>query len=293
MAPPCGKRTFGAELTCYNVRNYPVTESNSLSSRALTRTRGDLSDFLVHHRAKLTPVDVGLPVTGGRRTPGLRREEVALLAGVGLTWYTWFEQGRDIQVSEAFLLNVSRALRLDDSECCYLFLLAHGRPPPSEAHRPASVGPLAQQLMDDLTTRPAYVINLRRDIVAWNAAADRLLGLDGRNWEERNLLRMVFADPAMRVRLPAWRKDGAELVARFKCDLAAMPKDPAMLALADELKKLSPDFRHWMEQLGTANYSQGIGTILDPAGHQIDFRHEVLTVDEYRHLTMVVYFGEE
>src|SRR5690606_20905936 len=110
------------------------------------------SEFLTRHRKKLTPADVGLPSHGSRRTPGLRREEVAALAGVGLTWYTWFEQGRDIQVSEKFLLSVAYALKLDDAECSHLFLLAHQRPPPPQAHQLTSVTPLIQQLMDDLTT---------------------------------------------------------------------------------------------------------------------------------------------
>ncbi|MEX5452403.1 helix-turn-helix domain-containing protein, partial [Stutzerimonas stutzeri] len=100
-----------------------------MADRSLKRTRKDLSDFLLHHRRKLTPADVGLPSTERRRTPGLRREEVAALAGVGLSWYTWFEQGRDIHVSEKFLLNIAYALKLDDAECSHLFLLAHRRPP--------------------------------------------------------------------------------------------------------------------------------------------------------------------
>ncbi len=87
---------------------------------------------------------MGLPDSGQRRVPGLRREEVAALAGVGLTWYTWFEQGRDIQVSESFLLKVAKALKLDDAECSHLFLLAHRRPPPPEAYQWPSVSRLIQ-----------------------------------------------------------------------------------------------------------------------------------------------------
>lgn len=263
-----------------------------MSGRTLARTRNDLSDFLLRHRAKLRPADMGLPITGGRRTPGLRREELAQLAGVGLTWYTWFEQGRDIQVSESFLLKISKALRLDDAECCHLFLLAHGRPPPFEAHQWPSVSPLIQKLLDDLTMRPAYVLNLRWDVIAWNAAAEDLFGLAGRERPHRNLLRIVFADPGMRRRLPAWREDASRIVAQFRCDLAAAPDDPAMRAQIDELKKLSPDFRRWMEQPDTNGYSRGVGTIADPAGGRSEFRHEVLTVDEHRHLRMVVYFRQ-
>ncbi len=263
-----------------------------MPDRTLERTRRELGDFLRHHRQKLTPADVGLPTTGRRRTPGLRREEVATLAGVGLTWYTWFEQGRGIRVSEAFLLAVSRALKLDDAECCHLFLLAQGRPPPAEAHQWPSVTPLVQQLMDDLVLRPAYVINLRWDAVAWNTTADRLFGFAGRAREARNLLRMVFADPALRHRLPAWHDDAPRLLAQFRCDLATAPDDPAMGALIGELKRLSADFRRWWEQPRHERYSRGIGAILDADGARLDFRHEVLTVDEHRHLRMVVHFRE-
>lgn len=262
-----------------------------MSSRTLARTRSDLSDFLIRHRAKLTPADVGLPITGGRRTPGLRREEVAGLASVGLTWYTWFEQGRDIQVSESFLLKVAKALRLDDSECSRLFLLAHRRPPPPEAYQWPSVEPQIQQLLDDLAVRPAYVLNLRWDVIAWNVAADDLFGFSSREQADRNIMRMVFADPDMRRRLPAWQEDAPRLLAQFRADLTTARDDPAMLALIDELKMLSPDFRRWFEQPGMDSYSRGIGVILASDGARLDFTHEMLIVDEHRHLRMIVYFG--
>ena len=261
-----------------------------MSDRTLARTRNDLSDFVTRRRKRLNPVDVGLPTTGGRRTPGLRREEVAALAGVGLTWYTWFEQGRDIQVSESFLLKVSKALKLDDAECCHLFLLAHRRPPPPEARQWPTVDPLIQRLLDDLPARPAYVMNLRWDVIAWNAAADRLFDLSGRKREDRNILRMIFADPALRRRLPAWREDAPRLLAHFRCDLAAAPDDPDMLRLIEDLKKVSPDFRRWMEQPDLESYDWGVGVLRDDDGEQVDFDHQMLTVDEHRHLRMIVYF---
>ncbi|HEV7368583.1 helix-turn-helix transcriptional regulator, partial [Arenibaculum sp.] len=236
---------------------------------------------------------VGLPLTGHRRTPGLRREEVAALAGVGLTWYTWFEQGRDIRVSESFLLKVAKALKLDDAECSHLFLLAHGRPPPPEAYQWPSVGPLIQRLLDDLVTRPAYVLNLRWDVIAWNAPAGSLFGFRGREQADRNIMRLVFADPELRNRLPAWREDAPKLVAQFRCDLATAPDDPAMLALIDELKTLSPDFRRWFGQPDLESYSRGVGAVLDPNGTRRAFAHEMLIVDEHRHLRLIVYFEHE
>ena len=261
-----------------------------MPARTLARKRTDLSDFVTRHRKKLTPADVGLPTTRGRRTPGLRREEVAALAGVGLTWYTWFEQGRDIQVSESFLLGVAKALKLDDAECNHLFLLAHRRLPPPEACQWPTVGPMIQQLLDDLTGRPAYVSNLRWDVIAWNAAADRLFGFSGRVQGDRNIIRMVFADPDLRRRLPAWREDAPRLLAQFRYDLAAAPDDPAMLWLVEELKKVSPDFRRWIEQPGMEGYGRGVGVVLADDGTRHCFTHQMLTVDEHRHLKMIVYF---
>ncbi len=263
-----------------------------MPDRSLARSRTDLSDFLIRYRKKLTPVEAGLPSAGRRRTPGLRREEVAALAGVGLTWYTWFEQGRDIQVSESFLLKVAKALKLDDAECGHLFLLAHRRPPPPEAYQWPSVGPLIQTLLDDLVTRPAYVANLRWDIVAWNQAADNLFGFAVRAQQDRNMIRLIFADPDFRRRCPRWRDEAPKVLSQFRCDLAATPDDPAMLALVDDMTKLSPDFRRWYEQPDMDSYARGIGSLLASDGARHSFAHEMLTVDEYRHLKMVVYFQQ-
>ncbi|MBN8944027.1 MAG: helix-turn-helix domain-containing protein [Rhizobiales bacterium] len=246
----------------------------------------------MRHRKRLAPADAGLPSTGHRRTPGLRREEVATLAGVGLTWYTWLEQGRDIQVSESFLLKVAKALKLDDAECSHLFLLAHRRPPPPEAYQWPSVSPLIQALLDDLVARPAYVTNLRWDVVAWNAGADDVFGFANREQPDRNILRLIFADPEFRRRFPHWGDEAPKLLAQFRCDLATAPDDPAMLALVDDMKKLSPDFRRWFAQPGMESYARGISTILDADRKQRGFTHEILTVDEYRHLKMVVYFQQ-
>ncbi|ROL63411.1 transcriptional regulator [Pseudomonas protegens] len=262
-----------------------------MRERSLSRTRNELSEFLTRHRKKLKPSDVGLPTTERRRTPGLRREEVAALAGVGLTWYTWFEQGRAVKVSERFLLSVAYALKLDDAECTHLFLLAHRRPPPPEAYQWVSVTPGIQQLLDDLP-RPAYVQNLRWDVVAWNAAAEALFELAARQREDRNLLRMIFADPEMRRRLSAWPDDAPRLLAQFRYDVAVTPEDPAMVALIEEMKVLSPSFRRGWETPGNEVAERGIGSVVDLKGEQHNFHHETLVVDEHRHLKMVVYFEQ-
>lgn len=261
-----------------------------MAHRSLDRTRDELSEFLRRHRGKLTPSEVGLPETGRRRTPGLRREEVATLAGVGLTWYTWFEQGREIGVSEHFLLSVAKALKLDDAECCHLFLLAQGRPPPAEAHQSHAISSGVQRLIDELPDRPAYVTNLCWDIVAWNSAADRLLGLSACAADERNLIRMVFTDPELRSRLPDWQQDAPRLLAQLRCDLAVAPKEPSLEAFIDGLSRISPDFRRWWQAPVLTSYARGIGALLDADAVVRRFEHETLIVDEYLHLRLVVYF---
>jgi PAS domain-containing protein len=260
-----------------------------LAHRTLDRTRAELSNFLRQHRERLSPADVGLPETGRRRTQGLRREEVAALAGVGLTWYTWFEQGRDIGVSEGFLLNVARALRLGDAECCHLFLLAHRRPPPADIYERPAVSAGIQEIMDELATKPAYVFDLGWDVVAWNAAADRLFGFSSRARDDRNFLRMVFADAEMRRRHSSFRTDGPRLVANFRYDLAVAPDNPRLLSLVDELKKLSADFKRWWDQPAAGGYGRGVSLLLGD-GMPTSFRHELMTVDEHQHLRMIIYF---
>lgn len=262
-----------------------------MARRSLARRRPELAAFLLRHRRRLTPADVGLPPGGRRRTPGLRREEVAALAGVGLTWYTWFEQGRDIGVSEDFLLRVARALRLDDAECCHLFLLAHGRAPPPGSYEAPALDPLVRQLLDELHARPAHLLDLRWDVLAWNRPADGLFGFSEQAPDERNLLRMVFASPRLRRRLPAWEEDASGMLAEFKRDHALAPDDPALRSLVDDLQRLSPRFRRWWKELpSAARPRRGLTSILDEEGHASDFRHATLVVDEYRPVRMVVYF---
>lgn len=260
-------------------------------NKTLTRTHTDLANFLVHHRQRLSPADVSLPSTGGRRTPGLRREEVAALAGVGLTWYTWFEQGRDIQVSEDFLLKVAKALRLDDVECHHLFLLAHRRPPPLDACFNPVVSPLIQRLLDE-NPRPAYVMNLRWDVIAWNDGANRLFGFTHRDPKKRNILYMLFADTDFQQRLPAWHEDAPRLLAQFRLDLAAAPDDLGMTTLVNLLKKHSSEFRHWMATPEIDNYRRGFSKILDEEDQPQDYLYEMLVVDEYCYLRMLVYFDQ-
>ena len=257
--------------------------------RTLTRTREDLAEFLRKHREKIAPEEVGLPRGRRRRTPGLRREEVAALAGVGLTWYTWLEKGRDISVSATFLDNLSKALKLDAAERRHLFLLTHQRLPSELGKTWCSVPPLVQTLMDDLPTRPAYILNLRWDVLAWNGAADKLFNFSYYAPERRNMLWLLFTDPAMRQRLSPWETQISQMLSSFRRDFARAAQDPAIDALVEELAKVSTEFKQlWKTQEVNAP-CQGVRHLYLEELGDVAFEHTTLTVDEERHLRLVYY----
>src|SRR5579872_1919297 len=151
-----------------------ATSASHQPSAADTVRRHSLGEFLRSRRARLSPGAVGLPEGVRRRTPGLRREEVAQLAGVGATWYTWLEQGREVRPSVEVLGALARALRLDPAERQHLFTLA-GRPlPETRTVGPEHVGEPLKRMLASLTMQPAYVLGRRWDILAWNPAAAAL-----------------------------------------------------------------------------------------------------------------------
>ena len=207
-----------------------------------TTTRGrraDLRDFLTQRRAALRPQDVGLPATPRRRTPGLRREEVAVLAGVGVTWYTWLEQGRPIGVTTGVLDGVAAALRLDDAERAHLYHLAGHRPPPAAPDRDAGPPPELRAILDHWLPNPAYVVDRHWNYLAANRAADRVLGYDRR---PRNCLEAFFTDPRVRARVPEPDACARGLVSAFRANAARYPEDREFDAIVAGLRADSPEF---------------------------------------------------
>ena len=201
-----------------------------------------LGEFLRGRRAKLDPAAFGLPLAR-RRTPGLRREEVAQRAHVSATWYTWLEQGRGGAPSADVLDRIARALLLTEIEREHLFLIALGRTPQVRYQPPAGVAPHLQRVLDALEFSPAYIRTSIWDIVAWNRAATVVLA----NYEEvapaeRNLLRMFFLGVNARRAQTDWRRVAGFLVAAFRADVARAGAFAAARALVDELLRLSPEF---------------------------------------------------
>ncbi|CAI1036330.1 TPA: helix-turn-helix transcriptional regulator [Serratia fonticola] len=260
--------------------------------RTLNRTRQELADFLRMKREKLSPQAVGLPSGTRRRTPGLRREEVAALAGVGLTWYTWLEQGREINASVEFLEDLARVLKLDATERYHLFLLAHQRPPVVAGHQWCQVTPLVRRLLDDLTLRPAYVMNLSWDIIAWNPAADRLFAIAEHQPQQRNMLWMLFADPELNQRLMGWQEQAPQILASFRRDYARAPQDATMLQRIQALSDVSPQFRQLWQQHDIHGRCQGQRTFLVAGAGEVTFEHASFIVDEDNHLRLVMYSAQ-
>lgn len=256
--------------------------------RSLQRTRNELAAFLRTRRERLSPDEFGLPSSGRRRTPGLRREEVAALSGVGLTWYTWLEQGRDIGVSANFLDNLARVLKLDATERRHLFLLAHERPPAEPGKTWCVVPPLVQRLMHDLAPHAAYVLNLRWDVLAFNAAADDLFGFALHEPARRNLLWLLFTDPLLHERLSDWNKQAPQMLSSFRRDFAKAAQEADIRELVDELEKVSPEFKQWWRQQEVHAPCSGTRELLLD-GTPVTFEHTSLTIDADRHLRLVVY----
>jgi hypothetical protein len=205
--------------------------------------RRELAEFLRSRRERIAPEDVGLPPASRRRTPGLRREEVATLAGVGVTWYTWLEQGRDINASPQVLDSVARTLLLDPHEREHLFRLADA-PDGTGLGDCQAVPPTIQVLLDQLSPYPAVVRNARYDVLAFNPAYEQLTGrcLSALPFEERNSLWSAFTCPEVRAAMVDWEESTRRMVAEYRAAMAEHVAEPAWKCLVSRLSKISPEF---------------------------------------------------
>ncbi|MGW2643398.1 helix-turn-helix transcriptional regulator [Streptomyces sp. NPDC001393] len=206
--------------------------------------RDELREFLMSRRARVSPEEAGLPAGGGRRrTPGLRREEVAVLAGVGASWYQWLEQGREISVSPQVLDAVARVLRLSDAERRHLYLLAGMNPPAPEVapeQKRANCDGL-RRLIDTWMPYPAHIMDLYYNCVMYNDAAAIVLGM--RPDITQNCLIDFFVDPLYRSRSHSWERNARTVVAQFRAACAARPDDEGFQAVLAEVSEASAEFR--------------------------------------------------
>ena len=210
--------------------------------------RRELGAFVRSRRERVTPEQVGLPPSRRRRTPGLRREEVAQLAGVGITWYTWLEQGRDIHPSAEVLDAIARTLQFDAHEHAHLFTLA-GVAATTIDDECLKLSSTVQPILDQLEPLPAGILNARLDVLAFNRVyASFHPALETMPIEDRNLLWLAFTDPQWRELIVEWDDVVSRLVAEYRAAMAEHLDDPAWKTLVSRLHRASPEFTAFWER---------------------------------------------
>lgn len=235
-------------------------------SGAGSARRSQLAEFLRAQRARLQPADVGLLPYGEparRRTPGLRREEVAELSGVGLTWYTWLEQGRDVAASRQVIDALARTLRLNADQHRHLRFLA-GFAEPEELPAPGDSTRM-QRLVDAVLPNPASVYDGGFDYLVWNSAYVRLRHdpLDT-PVERRNLLWMMFTDNDNRARMPQWEGAARAVLSQLRDAMGRRPEDPRLTELVAGLRTESPEFRSWWAEYPVRRFRPATISIAHP-----------------------------
>lgn len=225
--------------------------------------RRELGDFVRAQRERLDPAEIGRTDRGRRRTPGLRREEVALLCGMSTTWYTWIEQGRDVSVSPLALARMAGTLRLGRAERAYLFELA-GKRDPDQGGSDADDVPPAVLACVEAIRAPAYVLDRSWTARCWNAEARHLFvgWLDQPG--EHNLLRFVFLAQAARSLICDWEARARRVVAEFRASCSAHVTDPALRALVESLRRQSPEFAQFWDLYGVVEREGGERTFNHP-----------------------------
>src|SRR5580658_5863863 len=248
-----------------------------------------LGIYLRDRRTKLDPAALGF-AAARRRTPGLRREEVAQRANVSATWYTWLEQGRGGAPSADVLDRIGRALMLTDVEREHIFLLGLGRPP--EVHYQAAEGvtPRLQRVLDSLELSPALVKTSTWDVVAWNRAACVVLtDYERLAPQERNILRLMFRNPRVREAQPDWESVARFVVAAFRADAARAGAADNIKALVEELCHVSPEFASMWRDNDVRTHGEGTKQLRHPKVGLIALEYSAFAVDGRPDLGMVIY----
>jgi len=248
-----------------------------------------LGAYLRDRRAKLDPAAFGLPLKR-RRTPGLRREEVAQRANVSATWYTWLEQGRGGAPSADVLDRIARAMMLTDVEREHIFLLALGRPPEVRYQAAEGVTPRLQRVLDALEISPAFVKTATWDVVAWNRAATVVLtDYAALAPEQRNILKLIFRNSRVRAAQPDWESVARFVVAAFRADAARAGAVQEIQSLVDELRALSPEFEAMWRDNDVRSYGGGAKILHHPVAGPITMEYSAFAVDGRPDLGMVIY----
>ncbi|MER5546348.1 helix-turn-helix transcriptional regulator [Streptomyces sp. NPDC002589] len=218
--------------------------------------RRTLGAFLRSRRERLSPDDVGICDSSRRRTPGLRREEVAALSGVSLSWYTWLEQGRDIKVSRQVLASLARSLRLSAPEIRHLYRLCDELPPDlGEPHSCPGPDEQLDAMLRALEPNPAVLLDQHWDVLAWNRAeAGLFTDFGALPVERRNMLWVIFGWPPARSLMTDWEAQASQVLAQFRMRADEEPGDPRFAALVAALLAGAPDFARFWQRHEVADY---------------------------------------
>jgi transcriptional regulator with XRE-family HTH domain len=247
--------------------------------------RRQIADFLKTRRMRRQPEELGLPRGRRRRTPGLRREEVATAAGVSAEWYTWLEQARDVRPSADVLSRIADALRLEPHETRHLLTLGGYAVSASGADVPraVSVSLRLQRLIDQMDFGPAWVFGERWDILAWNRAASVIHGdLAGLQGIERNALYQLFLGDRMRSILVDWELHGRRCVAKLRATYASRVDDPWFNELVTLLRTRSEEFERWWHENEIETAQEGVKHYEHPEAGRLVFDYSVLEVLDER-----------
>jgi len=249
-----------------------------------------LGTYLRDRRTRLDPAALGFP-SGRRRTPGLRREEVAQRANISPTWYTWLEQGRGGAPSADVLDRVARALMLTEVEREHLFLIGLGRPPEVRFRKNEGVTPRLQRVLDVLDPCPAVIRTAIWDVVAWNRAATlMLMDYGALPPEQRNILRFIFLDPRARAAQYDWEGVARFVLGAFRADAARAGAAVEIEPLVEELCRLSPEFRSmWRDNDVRGGHGEAVKHLRHPVLGPIAFEYSAFAVDGRTDLSLVIY----
>ncbi|RVB02111.1 XRE family transcriptional regulator [Mesorhizobium sp. M7A.F.Ca.CA.004.07.1.1] len=259
-----------------------------MANRMASNSAGSLAAFLKDRRTRLDPASFGF--SGRRRTPGLRREEVAQRANISPTWYTWLEQGRGGAPSADVLNRIAKGLLLTEAEREHLFMLGLGRPPEVRYTGAEGVSPRLQRLIDTLDASPAIVRTATWDVVAWNRAARVVLtDYSALPEGERNILRFMFLSPHIRARQHDWQNLARFVVGSFRADAARAGAVSEVRELVDELCSASPEFAALWRANDVLSHGDGTKRLKHPELGDIELEYSGFAVDGRPDLSLTVY----
>ncbi|MGY6268800.1 helix-turn-helix transcriptional regulator [Achromobacter denitrificans] len=252
--------------------------------------RQALGEFVRSARSRITPQMAGLPEGMRRRTPGLRREEVAQLCGISVTWYTWIEQGREVSVSPSVWSRIAGVLQLARAERAYLFDLADCADPQHARDDDAGAPGLLQECVNAINA-PAYVLDRAWNVLAYNEPLRDLFDDWPRRDAEPNLLRYIFLDPAARDLVVDWDQRARRVVAEFRADAGAHLDESAVLALLDGLNRQSPVFAHWWTRHAVVEREGGLREFQHPLRGKLAYQQITFRLATHPDLKLVMLLG--